>query len=85
MTTIAGTTRATEAQRRLTKVTAYGLCGLGAALAGIVLASQVHTAAATYGEFGTELEVIAAVVLGGTSLSGGRGSVARTARAASTS
>lgn len=63
---------------RLTKTAVYGICGLGAALAGIVQASQVHTAAATYGEFGTELDVIAAVVLGGTSLTGGRGSVART-------
>jgi ribose/xylose/arabinose/galactoside ABC-type transport system permease subunit len=63
---------------RLTKTAVYGLCGLGAALAGIVQASQVHTAAATYGEFGTELDVIAAVVLGGTSLAGGRGSIART-------
>lgn len=63
---------------RRTKTAVYGLCGVGAALAGIVQASQVHTAAATYGEFGTELDVIAAVVLGGTSLTGGRGSVART-------
>lgn len=63
---------------RLTKMAVYGICGFGAALAGVVQASQVHTAAATYGEFGTELDVIAAVVLGGTSLTGGRGSVART-------
>jgi ribose/xylose/arabinose/galactoside ABC-type transport system permease subunit len=38
------------------------------------LASQVHTA--TYGN-GIELDVIAAVVLGGTSLMGGSGSVHR--------
>ena len=38
----------------------------------------MHTASATYGEFGTELDVIAAVVLGGTSLMGGKGSVLRT-------
>jgi ribose/xylose/arabinose/galactoside ABC-type transport system permease subunit len=56
----------------------YGLSGLGAALAGVILSSQVHTGSATYGEFGTELDVIAAVVLGGTQLTGGRGSVART-------
>ncbi|KAA3441977.1 ribose ABC transporter permease [Mesorhizobium sp. SARCC-RB16n] len=61
-----------------TKVTIYGISGLGAALAGIVQSSQVHTAAATYGPFGTELDVIAAVVLGGTSIAGGSGSVART-------
>lgn len=51
---------------------------LCAALAGIIQSSQVHTGSATYGEFGTELDVIAAVVLGGTSLMGGKGSVART-------
>ncbi|MEO8243116.1 MAG: ABC transporter permease [bacterium] len=63
---------------RRVKVLLYGLCSAGAALAGLIQTSQVHTAAATYGEFGTELDVIAAVVLGGTSLSGGTGSVART-------
>jgi ribose/xylose/arabinose/galactoside ABC-type transport system permease subunit len=63
---------------RLTTLGLYGLSGLCAALAGVVQASQVHTGSATYGEFGTELDVIAAVVLGGTQLSGGRGSVART-------
>jgi ribose/xylose/arabinose/galactoside ABC-type transport system permease subunit len=56
----------------------YGLCGLLAAIAGMIQSSQVHTASATYGKFGTELDVIAAVVLGGTQLSGGAGSVART-------
>lgn len=63
---------------RVTKLLLYGLSGLCAALAGIVQSSQVHTGSATYGEFGTELDVIAAVVLGGTSLMGGKASVART-------
>jgi ribose/xylose/arabinose/galactoside ABC-type transport system permease subunit len=63
---------------RITKTALYALSGLGAALAGIIQSSQVHTAAATYGEFGTELDVIAAVVLGGTSLMGGSGTIART-------
>lgn len=62
----------------LTKILIYMLSGLGAALAGIIQSSQVHTASATYGPFGIELDVIAAVVLGGTSLMGGNGSVART-------
>lgn len=62
----------------VTKILVYGLSGLGAALAGIIQTSQVHTALATYGPFGTELDVIAAVVLGGTSIMGGNGSVART-------
>jgi len=63
---------------RLTKMLVYGISGFGAALAGIIQTSQVHTAIAIYGPFGTELDVIAAVVLGGTSIMGGRGSVART-------
>lgn len=63
---------------RLIKTVIYGFSGLGAALAGIIQTSQVHTSAATYGEFGIELDVIAAVVLGGTSLMGGSGSIART-------
>ena len=60
------------------KMSLYALSGFGAALAGIIQSSQVHTAAATYGEFGTELDVIASVVLGGTSLMGGTGSIGRT-------
>lgn len=56
----------------------YILSGIGAAIAGMLLSSQVHTASATFGEFGTELDVIAAVVLGGASLMGGKGSILRT-------
>ena len=63
---------------RSIKLSIYALSSLGAAIAGIIQTSQVHTAAATYGEFGTELDVIASVVLGGTSLHGGTGSVVRT-------
>lgn len=62
----------------VTKTLVYALSGFGAALAGILQSSQVHTALATYGPFGTELDVIAAVVVGGTSIMGGTGSVART-------
>jgi ribose/xylose/arabinose/galactoside ABC-type transport system permease subunit len=61
-----------------TKTLVYTISGVGAALAGIIQSSQVHTALATYGPFGTELDVIAAVVVGGTSIMGGNGSVART-------
>ena len=56
----------------------YGLSDFGAALACIIQSSQVHTALATYGPFGTELDMIAAVVVAGTSIMGGNGSVART-------
>nr|WP_277344407.1 ABC transporter permease [Psychromonas sp. SA13A] len=59
------------------KIICYGLCALGAAIGGIIQASQVHTAAATYGA-GIELDVIAAVVLGGASLMGGSGTIQRT-------
>ena len=62
----------------ITKIIVYAISGFGATLAGIIQSSQVHTALATYGPFGTELDVIAAVVLGGTSIMGGKGSVART-------
>lgn len=63
---------------RVTKTVVYAISGLGAALAGIIQSSQVHTALATYGPFGTELDVIAAVVLGGTSIMGGNGSITKT-------
>ena len=62
----------------VTKTLVYGISGFGAALAGIIQSSQVHTALATYGPFGTELDVIAAVVVGGTSIMGGNGSVSQT-------
>jgi len=59
-----------------TKLLVYILSGIGAAIAGLILASQVHTAFAIYGT-GAELDAIAAVVIGGTSLAGGSGSVHR--------
>ncbi len=52
----------------------YVLCGLLAGLGGIVMASQLKSGAPTYGQM-YELYVIAAVVVGGTSLSGGEGKV----------
>lgn len=48
--------------------------GLLAGLGGIITASQLKSGAPTYGQW-YELFVIAAVVVGGTSLSGGKGSV----------
>lgn len=53
----------------------YIVSGLSAALGGVVLASQLG-AAAPQAAAGIELSVIAAVILGGTSLSGGKGTVA---------
>jgi ribose transport system permease protein len=52
----------------------YTLCGAMAGLGGIVLASQLKSASPTYGLM-YELYVIAAVVVGGTSLAGGEGRI----------
>jgi ribose transport system permease protein len=54
------------------KVWIYSLTGLLSALAGIILSSRLNSAQPTAGA-SYELDAIAAVVLGGTSLSGGRG------------
>jgi ribose transport system permease protein len=52
----------------------YTLCGMLAGLGGVVMASQLKSGAPTYG-LTYELYVIAAVVVGGTSLSGGEGRI----------
>ena len=52
----------------------YVLSGAMAALAGIVLAARLGSGSSNAGQ-GFELDVIAAVVLGGTSLFGGRGTM----------
>ena len=57
-----------------TKVTAYVICGIFAAVAGIVFSSRVGFVTATSGN-GYEMKAVAACVLGGISLSGGVGSV----------
>lgn len=56
------------------KVTVYVLSGVMAALSGLVLTSRLNSAQPTMG-VGYELNAIAAVVLGGASLAGGRGSI----------
>ena len=55
----------------------YCICGVAAAIGGLVSASQVAAASSTFG-FQKEFPVIAAAVLGGTSLFGGRGGVVGT-------
>ena len=52
----------------------YGLSGALAGLGGVVMASQLKSGSPTYG-LSYELYVIAAVVVGGTSLSGGEGRI----------
>lgn len=57
-----------------TLIILYVFCGAMAALAGIVLSSRVGSGDPNIG-VGFELQVIAAVIIGGTSLSGGEGRV----------
>jgi ribose/xylose/arabinose/galactoside ABC-type transport system permease subunit len=56
------------------QVAAFSLVGLIAGLAGIVYAARFATAVSTVG-VGAELKAIAAVILGGASLSGGKGTI----------
>jgi len=56
----------------------YAVCALLAGLAGIVLAARLDSVQPSSG-FGYELDTIAAVVIGGASLSGGVGSIGGTA------
>jgi ribose transport system permease protein len=57
---------------RTTQASVYAISGFFAALAGVVLTSRLDSAQPLAGQ-SYELDAIAAVVLGGTSLSGGRG------------
>lgn len=57
-----------------TRIAVFVVSGALAAIAGIVYTAQVSVAEAQAGT-GLELDVIAAVVIGGASLSGGRGSI----------
>ena len=57
-----------------TIITAFIIAGVLAAFSGIILASRMHAARPGTGE-GMELNVIAAVILGGTSLFGGKGTI----------
>jgi simple sugar transport system permease protein len=63
------------AQRVIASV--YVLTGLAAALAGIIIAARLSSGSSN-AAVGFELDVIAAVVLGGTSLVGGRGTIVGT-------
>ncbi|HOA65259.1 MAG TPA: ribose ABC transporter permease, partial [Coprothermobacter proteolyticus] len=59
------------------KLLVYAVSGFTAALTGMVVTSMLDSASPTAGT-GAELDAIAAVVLGGTSLSGGQGGVVGT-------
>lgn len=62
---------------RLYKTIVYAISGLMSGLAGLLYASQLSIGTPIAGQ-GYELDAIAAVVVGGTSLFGGKGSVAGT-------
>lgn len=59
------------------KIAVYSISGAMAALAGVILTSRLNSAQPTAGT-SYELDAIAAVVLGGTSLAGGRGHITGT-------
>jgi ribose transport system permease protein len=69
-----------EAARRfgvntsLVTIVSYAICGLLAAVGGMILTSRLASASPVAG-VGYELDAIAAVVIGGTSLTGGRGHI----------
>ncbi len=56
----------------------FTICGLTAALGGILLAARLNAATPALGWPDKNLMIIATVVLGGTSLTGGSGSIVRT-------
>ena len=59
---------------KLVLFSVYTICGILAGLGGVIMASQLKSGAPTYG-LTYELYVIAAVVVGGTSLMGGEGRI----------
>jgi ribose/xylose/arabinose/galactoside ABC-type transport system permease subunit len=57
------------------QLSAYVLCGMTAGIGGMIILAQLSAVSPNLGQ-GRELDVIAAAVLGGTSLFGGRGTAA---------
>ena len=70
-------TRLSGVNVRNWKVAIYTITGLFTGIAGILMASRLNSAQPSLG-MGYELEAIAAVVIGGTSLSGGKGTIVGT-------
>jgi len=69
--------RASGVSVNTVKLACYIICGAMAGLAGVVLASRITTGQPNAG-IGYELDAIAAVVIGGTSLNGGSGGIGGT-------
>ncbi|WP_256757101.1 ABC transporter permease [Cohnella sp. WQ 127256] len=70
-------TRLSGVDVRKWKIIIYMIAGLFTGLAGVLMASRLNSAQPALG-MGYELEAIAAVVIGGTSLNGGKGSIVGT-------
>ncbi|HEY4081471.1 MAG TPA: ABC transporter permease [Burkholderiaceae bacterium] len=62
---------------RFWKITIYAVSGAVCGVAGLLIASRLNSAQPALGQ-GYELDAIAAVVIGGTSLSGGKGTIVGT-------
>ena len=67
-------TRLSGVDVEFNKAITYGLCGVGAALAGMVMLARLGTGEPAAGQ-GYELNAIAAAAIGGTSLAGGKGTI----------
>lgn len=62
---------------RRSKIAAFVLSGLGAGIAGIILASNLYSGSAIFGDLYV-MESVAVVVVGGTAITGGAGGVLNT-------
>lgn len=67
-------TRLSGVKTNIWKTAVYTVCGMYAGLGGVLMASRLNSAQPALGA-GYELDAIAAVVIGGTALSGGSGSI----------
>jgi len=59
---------------RLWTIVTYAYCGLMTGVAGLIITARMNTGSPTVGQY-YELDAIASVIIGGTSLFGGRGSL----------
>lgn len=67
-------TRLSGVKTNIWKTAVYTVCGTYAGLGGVLIASRLNSAQPALGQ-GYELDAIAAVVIGGTSLTGGEGTI----------
>lgn len=56
------------------KIIIFALCGLGASVAGLIITARLNSAEPLAGQ-GYEMDAIAASILGGTSMQGGKGNI----------